>query len=324
MKQPNVEVDEFFNTVRLLLVVGKGGVGKTTVAATVARVAASHGRSVLIADVDGKHGAAAAFGVNSLSYEERVLQPAELLTGRAEIRGRTLTADDALVEYLADHGMGRLARKLASNGVVDVIATATPGIKDLLVLGKVKQLVTENRHDLVILDTPASGHAVTFLRSASALAESVGSGRIRRQAEEVLSVLGDHDRCRVLLVTLAEETPVNETIETAFALEDTIGVALAPVVVNALLDVPPEVPAGALARLDPAERSSVSHALGVERTRAESQCEQAKRLAAGLPLPQIVLPERIGVRLDAVDYDALAVAFVASLASLTVTEGIRA
>ncbi len=311
-----MEVEQFFNTVRLLLVVGKGGVGKTSVAATVARVAAELGRSVLLADVDGKHGAAMAFGISGLSYDEQVLLAAHPASGRAEIRGRTLTADDALVEYLSDHGMGRLARKLASNGVVDVIATATPGIKDLLVLGKVKQLVTENRHDLVILDTPASGHAVTFLRSASALAESVGSGRIRRQAEEVLAILGDHDRCRVLLVTLAEETPVNETIETAFTLEDSIGVALAPVVINALLDIPPAVPVGALARLDPAERAAVGHALAVERERALAQHAQVERLSAGLPLPHIVLPERVGVGLDVVDYAALGTAFVASLAMI--------
>ena len=254
--------------------------------------------------------------MTDLSYDEQVLVPGDPGAGRGAVSGRTLTADDALVEYLADHGMGRLARKLASNGVVDVIATATPGIKDLLVLGKVKQLVTEARHDLVILDTPASGHAVTFLRSARALADSVANGRIRRQADEVISVLGDHDRCRVVLVTLAEETPVNETIETAFTLEDDVGVALTPIVVNAVLDVPPAVPAGALARLDPAERAAVSLALGVERIRAEAQHEQLARLAAALPLPQIVLPERVGTRLDAVDFAGLAEAFVASLSEI--------
>lgn len=311
-----METAQFFNTVRLLLIVGKGGVGKTSVAATVARVAAAAGKSVLVADVDGKHGAAASFGITSLSYDERPLLAADPATGRAEIRGRTLTADDALVEYLADHGMGRLARKLASNGVVDVIATATPGIKDLLVLGKVKQLVTEGRHDLVILDTPASGHAITFLRSASALAESVTSGRIKRQAEEVLTILSDHQRCQVMLVTLAEETPVNETIETAFTLEDSIGVALAPVVVNALLDIPPPVPSGALARLDQPERAAVANALDRERQRAEAQHAQVARLAAGLPLPQIVLPERVGVKLDPVDFAALADAFRAGIAAL--------
>ena len=298
----------------LLLVVGKGGVGKTSVAATLAVAAARTGRSVLIADVDGRHGAAAAFGVHDLSYGERELVAAA--PGRGRIAARTITADDALVEYLADHGMGRLARKLASNGVVDVIATATPGIKDLLVLGKVKQLVTEAKHDLVILDTPASGHAVTFLRSAGALARSVSSGRIRRQADEVLSLVGDHARCRVVLVTIAEETPVNETIETAFTLEDEIGVALMPVVVNAVLDVPLPVPAGALARLDPAERTAMTGALAVERSRAEAQEVQRHRLAAALPLAQVILPERAGTRLVAADFEALSDAFPKSLADL--------
>ena len=131
-----------------------------------------------------------------------------------------------------------------------------------------------------------------------------------------MTVLGDHDRCRVVLVTLAEETPVNETIETAFTLEDEVGVALTPIVVNAVLDIPPVVPAGALARLDPAEREAVSVALGLERTRAEAQHEQLARLGAALPLPQIVLPERVGTRLDAVDFAGLAEAFVASLAEI--------
>ena len=157
-----------------------------------------------------------------------------------EVRGRTLTPDDALVEYLDDHGMRRISRRLSRTGVVDVVATAVPGIKDILVLGKVKQLERGGRGekldpeewsrpaDLIVVDAPAAGHAVTFLQSAKGLLDAVRVGPIRNQAQEVADLLGDPARTGVMLVTLAEETPVNELIETAYALEDRVGIRLTP------------------------------------------------------------------------------------------------
>ena len=79
------------------------------------------------------------------------------------MRARTLTSDDALVEYLVDHGMKRISKRLAASGALDVVATAVPGIKDILVLGKVKQLERAAVADLIVLDAPAAGHAITFL-----------------------------------------------------------------------------------------------------------------------------------------------------------------
>ncbi|MGH9280855.1 MAG: ArsA family ATPase, partial [Acidimicrobiales bacterium] len=234
---------DFCARTRLVIVAGKGGVGKTTVSAALARMASREGLSVLLVEIEGKHGLATAFGAPPLAYEEQELAPG--------IVARTLTPDVALLEYLDDHGLRRMSKRLTRSGAVDVVATAAPGIKDILLLGKVKQLEQRGDADLIVLDAPAAGHAFTFLLSPRSLMDTVSSGPIRSQAEDVLGLLTDADRCRVVLVTLAEETPVNEVVETAFTLEDQVGVALGPVVVNGLypslpgLDVDPVAAAAA-------------------------------------------------------------------------------
>ena len=293
-----MEPAAFVQTSKLVIVAGKGGVGKTTVAAALGRMAADLGCRVLIVDVDGARGNATAFDHDDLGYDDLQLSPADPDTGRAEITGRRLTPDDALIEYLADHGMKRLAGRLVSTGALDVIATATPGIKDILILGKVKQIVANGDYDLVVLDTPASGHAITFLRSARGLVDAVRAGPIRRQAEEVLELLTDPRRCQVLLVTLAEETPVNEVIETAFLLEDRVGVALGPVVVNSVIDAVPDTVNPDRWALPADQCAALADSLTFERARSLSQRVQIERLATALPLPQLVLPLLTGGRVD--------------------------
>ena len=152
---------------------------------------------------------------------------------RGEIRGRRLTPDDALIEYLEDHGLRRVSKRLARSGVIDVVSTAIPGIRDVLVLGKVKQLERERAADLIVVDAPATGHAITFLTSPSGLVNAARGGPLRAQAQDVVDLLSDPSRCRVLLVTLPEELPVSETIESAYTFEDKAGVQLGPVIVNA-------------------------------------------------------------------------------------------
>jgi anion-transporting ArsA/GET3 family ATPase len=286
----------FCTQTRLLIVAGKGGVGKTTVSAALARMAADAGLSSLVVDVEGKSGLPAVFGHEDLlGYEERVMAPNG--PGSGEIRARTLTPDDALLEYLEEHGMGRISRKLLSSGAIDVVATAVPGIKDILVLGKVKQLERASAADLIVVDAPAAGHAVTFLTSASGLLDSVRVGPIRAQAQDVVDLLSDPARCQVLLVTLPEETPVNEVVETAYKLEDRVGVSLAAVVVNGLysarlgLDADPaEVAERQGVRLPPPELEQLRAAARFRLGRATLQAEQVARLRQSLPLPQLPLP----------------------------------
>ncbi len=300
---------------RLVVVAGKGGVGKTTVTAALARMAAGLGLSVLIVEVEGKTGLAAAFGAEDLDYDERELAPG--------IRARSLTPDVALVEYLEEHGLARISRRLVRGGLVEVVSTAAPGIKDILVLGKVKQLERNRAADLILLDAPAAGHAVSFLMSAKGLGEIVRAGPLRAQADDVLELLTDPARCRVVLVTLAEETPVNEVVETAFALEDRVGIDLGPVVVNGLypvltgLDVDPLVAGASTGMvLTAGEAMALQAAASFRARRQELQQAQVARLGAALPLPQVHLPTLFSVDLGPSDVDHLAAAMAAGIERL--------
>ncbi len=305
----------FFTASRLLIVAGKGGVGKTTVSATVALAAARSGLSSLIIEVEGKSGLASMFGVPAFSYDE-----VDLTEG---VRARTLTPDEALVEYLQDSDMGRISKRLMSSGALDMVSTAIPGIRDILVLGKIKQMERAGLADLLILDAPAAGHAITFLQSASGLADAVPIGPINNQAKDVLALLGDPERCQVMLVTLPEETPVNELVETAFQLEDRVGVSLGPVVVNGVypslagLDTDPAAAAEAQgASLRAGEAESLTAAATFRRERMELQAEQVGRLADALPLPQISLPYLFDAELGPEQLDQLAAAFLDGVGGL--------
>ncbi|MGI8777318.1 MAG: ArsA family ATPase [Acidimicrobiales bacterium] len=310
---------------RLVIVAGKGGVGKTTVTAALARLASRLGLSVLVVEVEGKSGLAAAFGAEDLSYEESVLSAASSDTG-GEVRARTVSADVALVEYLEEHGMKRMSRRLVRSGAVDVVATATPGIKDILVLGKVKQLERAGVADLIVLDAPASGHAVRFLMSPRALLDTVDAGPIESQATEVLDLVTDPARCQVMLVTLPEETPVNEVVETAYALEDKVGTNLGPVVVNGLypvragLDVDPEAVAGPLGfGLRPREAEALRGAAAFRMKRQDLQAAQVARLADALPLPRLRLPALFDVDMGLPQIDQLADALATEIELLEAT-----
>ncbi len=288
---------QFFSTSRVIIVAGKGGVGKTTVSATLARAAAHVGLNTLVIDVEGKSGLSAMFGKDPLAYEEVILAAGDPEAGRGEIRARTLTSDDALLEYLQDHGLKRISKRLVSSGALDVVSTAAPGISDILVLGKVKQLERSKGADLIVIDAPAAGHAITFLQSARGLIDAVRVGPINAQARDVLAMLTDPTRCQVMLVTLPEETPVNELVETGFQLEDRVGVHLAPVVVNGLypnlpgLDARPSTAAKAAgASLRKGEAATLSAAASFRKHRSALQDQQVERLAERLPLPQMHLP----------------------------------
>jgi anion-transporting ArsA/GET3 family ATPase len=311
-----------------MIVAGKGGVGKTTVTAAMARTAARSGLSVLIVELEGKSGLTAALGhPELLTYDEVVLSPADSRTDdgdpMAEIRARTLTPDDALLEYLVDHGLRRVSKRLVHSGALDVVATAVPGIRDILILGKVKQLERARRADVILVDAPAAGHAITFLTSAQGLLDSARVGPIRTQAADVVDLLSDAARCQVVLVTLPEETPVNETVETAFALEDRVGASLGPVIVNGIyphldgLETDPDVAAAdAGVTLGPGEADALRAAAEFRRRREEVQAEQVTRLADGLPLPQLWLPHLFTTEIGLREIDQLADALADGLEHL--------
>ncbi|TMK86707.1 MAG: ArsA family ATPase [Actinobacteria bacterium] len=305
-----VDPARFCSQSRLVIVAGKGGVGKTTVTAALAVMAARAGLRTLIVEVEGKTGLGAAFGRGELSYDE--IELAE------RIRARTLTPDQALLEYLEDHGMRRLSKRLTNTGFLDVVATAAPGIKDILVLGKVKQLEREGDVDLIVLDAPAAGHAVTFLQSARGLLDAVRVGPVRTQAEQVQELLADPARCQVLLVTLPEETPVNEAVETADRLRERVGVHLLGIVVNGLY--PPmrgiESAAALLEGVPADEAEPLRAAAAFRQSRNELQREQLGRLREGLALPQLRLPFLFSPELGPAEISGLADALTDSVGAL--------
>ena len=280
---------------------GKGGVGKTTVSAALAYHAAASGIETLIVEVEGKSGLTALFDREEpLGYQETVLsEPGQAGPGSAPLRARTLTPDDALVEYLDAHGLRRVSKRLSASGTLDVVATAIPGIKDILVLGKVKQLETlsatgaEGAAQFIVVDAPAAGHAVSFLASAFGLLDAATVGPIRAQAADVIALLSDPVRCQVMLVTVPEETPVNEAAETAYHLEDRTGVKLAPIVVNEVwphLDLPADTASVLGEGVTRPTLEALDKAAQFRRLRQELQEAQIARLADMLPLAQVRLP----------------------------------
>jgi arsenite-transporting ATPase len=275
----------------VVIVAGKGGVGKTTVTAAMARGAFDAGLSVLVIDVE------------ETPAWPRLLPPnVESGHGGPRIDIVHLRAQDLLEEYLEARRMGRIAHRLRNSGVLEVVGTAAPGIEDLVVLGKIKQLERSGQWDLIVVDAPAAGHAITMLTSPAGIAAAVPSGPLRAQADEVLDFLGDPKRCMVMLVTLPESTPVNEAIETAFALEDRVGVKLGPIVVNRvdqcdqrLMEADLDQVSSEFGSLCEIDQSPVWDdlvaAAEFRRSRAEEQAQQIERLAHGLPLAQIHLPQ---------------------------------
>jgi Mrp family chromosome partitioning ATPase len=310
-----------------MIVAGKGGVGKSTVAAALAAMASDAGLRTLIVDVEGTAAVTALFGrPGALGYAPTTLRDAT--DDSAEIVARTLTSDDALLEYLDDHGLRRVSKRMAATGTLDLVATAIPGIKDILVLGKIKQLEQAasageaGAFDFIVVDAPAAGHAVTFLATASGMLDAIGVGPIRTQANDVLQMINDPARCQVLLVTLPEETPVNEAIETAFHLEDRAGVLLGPIVVNGVyrhLDLPGDARAAAVAAgvsLDDARADALEAAADFRRHRQALQDAQIARLADGLPLPQLTLPYEWSTDLGPAEMAELTAALTAAVRDL--------
>ncbi len=312
---------EFFGESGVTIVAGKGGVGKTTVTAALAVAASMAGLRTLVIEVEGKEAMASMFETGGLTYSE--LELVRAAEAHAGVHARTLTPDDALLDYLAGRGFQRISNRLVSTGLLDIIATAVPGIRDILVLGKVKQLQRDGGHDLILLDAPAAGHAITFLRSARGLADAVRSGPINTQANDVLELLNDPARCRVVLVTLPEETPVNELIETAYSLAEDVGVALGPVVVNGVYPElaglgtdPEEAAADAGTHLVDGEAELLCAAAEFRTRRRSIQDRQLERMAEQLPLAQLQLPYLFTSELDRDGLEVLAQALFDGIVEL--------
>ncbi|MGH3341704.1 MAG: ArsA-related P-loop ATPase [Carbonactinosporaceae bacterium] len=225
--------DTDWEGVRLHVVTGKGGTGKTTVAAALALALASRGRRTLLIEVEGRQGIAQLFDVPPLPYEERKVAVAP---GHGEVFALAVDAEQALLEYLEMfYRLGRAGRTLTRFGVIDFATTIAPGMRDVLLTGKVCEAVRRRArgryvYDAVVLDAPPTGRITRFLNVTTEVAGLARVGPVRHQADAVAGVLHSPETA-VHLVTLLEEMPVQETLDGVAALA-AVDVPVGGVVVN--------------------------------------------------------------------------------------------
>jgi anion-transporting ArsA/GET3 family ATPase len=287
---------------RLHVVTGKGGTGKTTVAAALALYLAGEGKRVLLIEVEGRQAIAQLFDVPALPYAEHRLASA---AKGGSVWGLAVDAEEAMIEYLdMFYGLKRSARGLQKMGAVDFVTTLAPGLRDVLLSGKVKEAVTRVNsdarptYDAVVLDAPPTGRIEKFLNATQEVANLAKVGPLSKQSTGVVELLHS-PRTAIHLVTLLEEMPVQETIDAASALRQD-GYVLGSVIVNrarpdlgtAEMEIDLALLTEGLARVEIGAEHAPALAAEVQlhNQRLRTQRENAARLDA-LELPQIELPD---------------------------------
>lgn len=257
---------------RLHVVTGKGGTGKTSVAGALALALAADGHRTLVVEVEGRQGLAQLFDCPPLPYAERRVAVAP---GGGEVRALAVDVEEALLDYLnMFYRLGTAGRALKKLGAIDFATTIAPGLRDVLLTGKVKEAVTrrvDGRHtasrrmyDAVVLDAPPTGRIARFLNVTAETAKLAKVGPIKTQSEGVSAVLRS-PLTAVHVVTLLEEMPVQETAD-AIAELDGLGLPVGTVIVNGTQ--PPLLPAGRITQAElrrglsaaglPTDRATVS------------------------------------------------------------------
>ncbi|MEV0381792.1 ArsA-related P-loop ATPase [Nonomuraea sp. NPDC050643] len=209
-------MDSDWADVRLHVVTGKGGTGKTTVAAALALALASGGRKVLLVEVEGRQGIAQIFDLPPLPYEERRIAVAP---SGGDVYALSIDPEEAMLEYMEMfYGMRRAGRALTKMGIVDFATTVAPGFRDVLVTGKTTEAVRRRGrngrrvYDAVVLDAPPTGRITRFLNVTQEVAGLAKVGPIKNHSELVSGVVKSPETA-VHFVTLLEEMPVQETLD---------------------------------------------------------------------------------------------------------------
>ncbi len=212
----------------LLFVTGKGGVGKTSIAAALAQLGARAGKRTLVCEMDAKGALAGAFDTTALEFEPRKLAP--------DLYAMEMNTEDSLKEYL------RLFVKVPLVGRIgplartfDFVADAAPGVKEILAVGKLAYEVRERHYDLVVVDAEATGHIVAQIGAPRVIGQLVKVGMVRDQTRWISEILEDPRRTGVVIVTTPEEMPVSETIDLIGRLDQESGVAPSAIVANRVL-----------------------------------------------------------------------------------------
>src|SRR5688572_13487178 len=233
--------------VRLHVVTGKGGTGKTTVAGALALALAADGGSVLLVETEGRQGIAQLFDTPPLPYEERRVAVAR---GGGEVRALAMDVEEALLDYLdMFYNLRRAGRALRKMGAIDFATAIAPGLRDVLITGKIKEAVTRRHdgrsvYDAVVVDAPPTGRITRFLGVTAEMSQLARSGPIKTQSDGVMAVLRS-PQTAVHLVTLLEDMPVQETAD-AIAELTAAGLPVGSVVVNMVTE--PVLPPAELER----------------------------------------------------------------------------
>ncbi|MFJ1707842.1 ArsA-related P-loop ATPase [Kitasatospora sp. NPDC088346] len=260
--------------VRLHVVSGKGGTGKTTLAAALALALAAEGGRTLLIEVEGRQGIAELFGIAALPYEERKVAtvsrarlglPAEPGGRPGELYALAIDTEQALLEYLEMfYKLGRAGKALQKVGFVDFATTVAPGVRDVLLTGKACEAARRKRpdglraYDAIVMDAPPTGRITRFLNVNSEVAGLARFGPIHTQAQAVMRVLKSPETA-VHFVTLLEEMPVQETVDGITDLREA-QLPLGGVMVNMVR--PPLLDAAAVAAVHGDHREEVAQALG--------------------------------------------------------------
>jgi anion-transporting ArsA/GET3 family ATPase len=234
---------------RLHVVTGKGGTGKSTVAAALALGLASGGKRTLLVEVEGRQGIAQLFELQPLPYKElRIAQ----LPGGGDVRALAVDPEEALLEYLdMFYKLGAAGRVLRKVGAIDFATTIAPGLRDVLLTGKVKEATTRSAdgrrvYDAVVLDAPPTGRIGRFLNVTAETARLAKMGPIKNQSEGVASLLRS-PITSVHVVTLLEEMPVQESLDAIGELT-ALTIPVGRIIVNGAR--PPLLPAGRVAKAE--------------------------------------------------------------------------
>ncbi len=276
---------------RLLLVTGKGGVGRSSVTAALALLGARRGKRVLVCEVNAQERVAPLLGAAPAGPEVRPALPGVWTVD--------VTPESAMRQYgLMVLKYRTIYEAVFENRVVKYFLRVVPSLSELVMLGKILHEVRAEergrpRWDLVIVDAPATGHAVQLLRTPGALLDTVPAGPLRRDAQWMHDLLLDPALTSVALVTLPEEMPVNEAIELDEQLRVLVGVPRGCLVVNAVPE--PRFAAAERAGLEALEAAppplgAAARAAVLQALRAELAARQVARGRAAIDLPVLVLP----------------------------------
>ncbi|MDP1794138.1 MAG: ArsA family ATPase [Acidimicrobiales bacterium] len=213
---------------RLLIVTGKGGVGKTTVAAALAQLAADRGKRTLVCELDAKGNLAAFLECGPTKFAPREAGP--------NLFAMSMDPEESLKEYLSLQLKLPLLVKIGPlNRIFEYVATAAPGVREILTIGKVAWEVREQHWDLIVVDAVASGHIIGQLTAAQSINELVSVGLIRQQTDWMVEILSDPSLTGLVITATPEEMPVNETIELTARLRKETEIDLAAVIINRVL-----------------------------------------------------------------------------------------